>query len=413
MAVIGGGAAGFFGGIAAADSGRDRVKVTIYEKGPQFLTKVRISGGGRCNVTHHLFDVQEFVKRYPRGERALIGAFKRFQAADTIDWFESRGVKLKVEEDGRMFPITDRSDTVIDCLLREARKLGVELKTNAGIAAVERTPLGFRLVSDSGEKTKCDKILFAIGGCRSEALCSIPKSLGHTIVPPVPSLFTFNIALPWLRELSGISLQEVVVFVPGTTLEEKGPILITHAGLSGPAILRLSAWGARELHSLNYNFLLNLDWLPNLTEDSLRNEMQKRMKSAPAKLIVNWPIANLPARLWRALVLAAGLQETTRWSELGRQFSHALIRQIKRSEFSVVGKALNKDEFVTCGGIPLNEVNFKTMESRICPGLYFAGEVLDIDGVTGGFNFQAAWTTGRIAGEAMTQAISDVRSLSD
>ena len=341
------------------------------------------------------------MTRYPRGERPLIGAFKRFDAADIVEWFESRGVKLKVEEDGRMFPITDKSDTVIDCLVREARSAGVRLQPNFGVAAVEKLENGFRLKFENGTSDECDKILFAIGGCRSRALCAIPESLGHTITPPVPSLFTFNISLPWLRELSGISLPEVAATVPGTGLAERGPLLITHAGLSGPVILRLSAWGARELHELSYNFDLKVDWLPQTPDERLRTDLQKRNKSSPAKTIVNWPYSNIPTRLWRALGVASGISENTRWAELGRSSLHDLVQQLKGTIFHVVGKALNKDEFVTCGGVKLDEVNFKTMESRICPGLYFAGEVLDIDGITGGFNFQAAWTTGWIAGKAI------------
>lgn len=250
-------------------------------------------------------------------------------------------------------------------------------------------------------KILCDKLLLAIGGCRTPALGQLAVSLGHTLVPPVPSLFTFHIEIPWLRELAGVSLETVEASVPGTKLRERGALLLTHWGLSGPAILRLSAWGARELHEMNYNFPLHLNWLPDLNEEKLAAAFQTCRKSQPAKFIVNTPLAKLPMRLWEQLVIASGLARETRWAALSGAGQHRLIRQLLHSELPVTGKSLNKDEFVTCGGVRLNEINFKTMESKLCPGLFFAGEVLDIDGITGGFNFQAAWTTGWLAGRAM------------
>jgi predicted Rossmann fold flavoprotein len=301
-----------------------------------------------------------------------------------------------------MFPVTDSSQTIIDCLLNAANKAGVKLKTNCGVEHIAKKPEGgFELMLSSGETMACDKLLLATGGCRTPALGQLAVSLGHSLEPPVPSLFTFHIATPWLRELAGVSVETVEASVPETKLRERGALLVTHWGLSGPAILRLSAWGARELHTKNYNFTLQINWLPHLTEEKLAAEFQARRQSQPAKLVVNFPIASLPARLWEQLVIASGIMRDTRWAALARAAQPALIRQLLRSEFAVTGKSLNKDEFVTCGGVRLNEINFKTMESRVCLGLFFAGEVLDIDGITGGFNFQAAWTTGWLAGRAL------------
>jgi len=400
IVIVGGGAAGFFAALACAETSRN-AEILILEKSSQFLAKVKISGGGRCNVTHADFDAREFSKRFPRGERALISAFGKFQAADTVAWFENRGVKLKTESDGRMFPTTDSSQTIIACLLNAAQKAGIKLKTNCGVESAAKNGCGFELKLSNEEILLCDKLLLAIGGCRTPALGQLAVSLGHTLEPPVPSLFTFHIEIPWLRELAGISVENVQASVVETKLRERGALLLTHWGLSGPAILRLSAWGARELHEKNYQFKLQINWLPHFSEEKLAAEFQARRKLQPGKLIVNFPIAPLPARLWEQLVIAAGIENDVRWSEFSRSAQHKLVQQLLRSEFSVTGKSLNKDEFVTCGGVKLNEVNFKTMESRICPGLFFAGEVLDIDGITGGFNFQAAWTTGWIAGRAM------------
>jgi predicted Rossmann fold flavoprotein len=402
VVIVGGGAAGFFAAIACVNAAPEQT-VAILERGPNFLQKVRISGGGRCNVTHSCFDARELTTRYPRGERALIGAFKRFQASDTVAWFEERGVRLKTEADGRMFPVTDSSQTIIDCLLHDTRKAGVELITNCGVEGATKTADGFQLSLSNGQTMECHQLLLATGGCRTPALGQLAVSLGHTLEAPVPSLFTFHIESPWLRELAGVSLESVEVSVPAGGLREKGPLLITHWGLSGPAILRTSAWGARALHDLDYKFTLQVNWLPKLNTQELEVQFSTRREAQPAKLVVNTPIAPLTARLWEALVLASGLPRETRWADLPRQAQHRLIQQLVRTEFPVTGKSLNKDEFVTCGGVKLNEVDFKTMQSRVCPNLFFAGEVLDIDGITGGFNFQAAWTTGWIAGNAMAK----------
>jgi predicted Rossmann fold flavoprotein len=420
IGIVGGGAAGFFAAIACADAGYAG-KIVILERSPQFLAKVRISGGGRCNVTHACFDAREFAGNFPRGRRELIGPLRQFQPRDTVAWFGARGVALKTEEDGRMFPVTDSSQTVIDCLLESARKTGVILMLNRGVDGASRRPNGgFELhVSGPGDgrdtaprnphpTLACDRLLLALGGCRTPAMGQLAVSLGHTLEPPVPSLFTFHITTPWLNELAGVSVESAEVTVPDAALCERGALLVTHSGLSGPAILRLSAWGARTLHEKNYHFTLRVNWLPGLNAEQVGAELESRRQSHPARLLVNAPIAPLPARLWERLVVSSGISPSTRCSALSRSARHDLARQLSCTEFPVHGKSLNKDEFVTCGGVRLSEVNFKTMESRICPGLYFAGEVLDIDGITGGFNFQAAWTTGWIAGKAMAEASGDV-----
>ena len=399
--VAGGGAAGIFAAITCAAAAPES-DVTVLEKGPQFLSKVRISGGGRCNVTHACFEMAELAIRYPRGAHPLLGPFQIFQARDTVAWFEARGVKLKTEKDGRMFPLSDSSQTIIDCLLREARRAGVKLLANRGLErVVRRAQGGFELGLADRETLVCDRLLLATGGCRGLAAGHLAVSLGHALEPPVPSLFTFHVTTPWLRELAGISVESVEASVPDTKLKERGALLITHWGVSGPVILRLSAWGARALHSLTYEFPLQLNWLPDQSAEAIAAQLQSRRQSEAARLIVNTPLPSLPSRLWEKLVLAAGIAPDTRWAGLSRPAQHHLAQQLLRTQLPVSGKSLNKEEFVTCGGVRLSEVNFKTMESRICPGLFFAGELLDIDGITGGFNFQAAWTTGWIAGNTM------------
>ena len=417
--VVGGGAAGFFAAITCAET-LPGAEVTILEKSSEFLSKVRISGGGRCNVTHACFDPRDFATRFPRGEQELIGPFQRFQARDTVAWFKGRGVRLNAERDGRIFPLSNLSQTIIDCLVSAAEAAGVKLRANCGVERIvarasrplpsgneQQTgetptlPSGFDLTLSSGETLFCDRLLLATGGCRTAEGGQLAVSLGHALEPPVPSLFTFDLETPWLQELAGISVESVDVSVPGTELRERGPLLVTHTGLSGPVILRLSAWGARELHGLDYRFPLHLNWLPKLGQEEIATELQWRRSQQPARLVVNAPLPSLPARLWEQLVIAAGVKRDTRWGVITRSAQHGLLQQLIRTELPVSGKSLNKEEFVTCGGVRLSEVNFRTMQSRLCPGLYFAGELLDIDGLTGGFNFQAAWTTGWLAGGAM------------
>ena len=434
--IVGGGAAGFFAAIAAAEAG---ATVTLLEKSARFLDKVRISGGGRCNVTHACFEPNEFATRYPRGERALLAPFRKFSARDTVEWFSARGVALKTESDGRMFPVTDNSQTIVDCLMNAAQNAGVKLRLNCMVEAIAKTadgkfeltiasrgaapvpvlegrqasggneashpgplPVGRGEGGDStSTKISADKLLLATGGCRAAAAGQLAVALGHQLEPPVPSLFTFQIESAWLRSLAGVSLALAEVAVPAAQLRERGPLLVTHWGLSGPAVLKMSAWGARTLHGLDYRFTLFVNWLPEFSATKITEEFQARRQAAGARLVVNVPLSPLTARLWEQLVLAAGIARDRRWSALTRAEMHALGQQLTRSEFPVTGKSLNKDEFVTCGGVKLKEVDFKTMESRVCPGLFFAGELLDVDGITGGFNFQAAWTTGFIAGRAM------------
>ncbi len=403
--IVGGGAAGFFAAIACAEAS-PKATVMLLEKGTHFLTKVRISGGGRCNVTHSCFDARELSTRYPRGARALISIFQRFQPRDTIEWFAARGVALKLEADGRMFPTTDNSQTIIDCLVNAAHASGVELRTNCGMnSAKRRDGGGFDVTLSNGETLACDRLLLATGGCRAVVAGQLAASLGHTLEPPVPSLFTFHIDTPWLRELPGVSVAMIEASVPSAGLRERGPVMVTHWGLSGPVVLRLSAWGARELAAREYRFPLQINWLPHLTLEALTAELQRQKQANPARTIVNGSLSPLPSRLWEQLVLASGIKPVTRWAELSSSALHQLVQQLTRSEFPVTGKSLNKDEFVTCGGVRLGEVDFKTMQSRVCPGLHFAGELLDIDGITGGFNFQACWTTGWIAGRAMAAHI--------
>jgi predicted Rossmann fold flavoprotein len=416
IAIIGGGAAGFFAAIACARANPEN-DVSIFERGSEFLTKVRISGGGRCNVTHACFDPRTLSEHYPRGERALISPLHRFSPSDTVAWFAAHGVRLKTEPDGRMFPVTDSSRTIVDCLLEEAKAAGVRLFPRTGIENAVRAGDGFQLevgrhsARPSSEKTSsvsshfsCDRLLLATGGSRSITGAQLAQSLGHTIVPPVPSLFSLHVSTAWLRSLPGVSIPDIEATVAGTKLRERGPLLITHNGVSGPAVLRISAWGARVLHGLDYRFILRVNWLPDLTAEAVRAELQSLRQSNPNRLIINSPLPPLPGRLWEQLALAAGIDRETRWTTLPRVEARELARVLTRTELEVNGKSLNKDEFVTCGGVSLREINFKTMESRIIPGLYFAGELLDLDGVTGGFNFQAAWTTGWIAGHAMADA---------
>jgi predicted Rossmann fold flavoprotein len=399
IVIVGGGAAGFFAAIAAARADGN-CKVSLFERTSQFLSKVRISGGGRCNVTHALFDPRTFTTRYPRGERELISPFHRFSAEDTIAWFEARSVRLKREEDGRIFPVTDSSETVIDCLINEAKNAGVRLFIRKGIESARvRTGGGFDLKLTDGESTTCDRLLLATGGCRSIGGAELAASLGHTIEPPVPSLFSLHVAAPWLRSLPGISVGDVEL--SAEKLRERGPLLVTHNGISGPVVLRLSAWGARVLHEKEYRFLLRVNWIPQMKEDELRSEFRSRRQMEPTRRVNNSPIGAIPARLWEKLVSNASVSPETAWTSLTRAGMNKLVRQLRATELEVDGKSLNKEEFVTCGGVRLREINFKTMESRITPNLYFAGELLDIDGITGGFNFQAAWTTGWIAGHAM------------
>ncbi len=421
--VAGGGAAGFFATITAAETLGAAGEVTIYEATAHPLAKVRVSGGGRCNVTHACFEPRELVKRYPRGGRELLGAFHRWQPRDMVAWLAERGVETKTEADGRMFPVTDASATIVDCLQRDAAAAGVRVVTTCGVRRAEalgrkgravvgpsdegaapdgraQAPAGFWLTLTDGTEVRCERLILATGGNRSSAGYMIAQALGHTIEPLVPSLFTFHLDDARLIGLSGVSLDNAVVAVPGTKLRAEGPLLVTHWGLSGPAILKLSAWGARELAARNYEFPLKVNFAPPHHRDSLLRELTGVRAANPRKQIATWSPLAMPQRLWERLVTHAGLAATTPWTGVGNAALGTLALQLTAAELKVVGKSVFKEEFVTCGGVRLSEVDFRTMESRVCPGLHFAGEILDIDGVTGGFNFQAAWTTGWLAGRA-------------
>ena len=397
VVVVGGGAAGFFGGIAAAEAGS---AVTILERGSQFLSKVRISGGGRCNVTHACFDPRELSQRYPRGGKALIGPFHRFQPRDTMEWFENRGVALKVENDGRAFPVSDDSGTIIEALMAAARNAGVNLRAHTTVTRIKKNGAEFELTLADGETLTADAVLLAAGGTRAESVGKLALELGHTLSAAVPSLFTFEIAVPWLREIPGVAA-EVEVHIPAIGLRERGPMLVTHWGGSGPAILRLSAWGARGLADLDYQFPLLVNWLGGASREDISNRLTSLREKHPGKQVSGLPSAPLPVRIWEKLTSLAEVAPGTTWNRLPRAQTLRLVEMLARTELPVTGKSLNKDEFVTCGGVVLPEVDFRTMESRVCPGLHLAGEILDIDGITGGYNFQAAWTTGHIAGTAM------------
>jgi predicted Rossmann fold flavoprotein len=400
IAVLGGGAAGFFAAITCAEALGKAGSVTLFEATPHLLAKVRISGGGRCNVTHSCFEPAELVKKYPRGGRELLGAFHRFQPRDTIEWFGSRGVATKTEEDGRMFPTTDDSATIVDCLMSAAARAGVTIRLSTAVRSAIKQGETFQLILGTGTVEEFDRVIVATGGNKASGGLAIAESFGHSIVVPVPSLFTFHITDPRLVDLAGISVENAVVTAPGTKLKTDGPVLITHAGLSGPGILKLSAWGAREFAEKSYAFPIAINWVPPHTRDTLVKALSVVREQNARKQVTTFSPVAMPQRLWESFVIAAGIPTTTPWAHVSNPALQTLATQLTAAEFKVDGKRMFKDEFVTCGGVKLSEVNFKTMESRKITGLHFAGEVLDIDGVTGGFNFQNAWTTGFLAGTA-------------
>ena len=403
--VVGGGAAGFFGAIATTQT-HPQAKITLLEAGSTLLAKVRISGGGRCNVTHACFDPALLVQHYPRGGKALRGAFSRFQPQDTVAWFQRHQVTLKTEADGRMFPVTDESGTIVQCLLHTARDHGIQIRTRAAVHTVERDSGQFQVALKSGERLVSDRLLLATGS--SPQGWRIAKAFGHEIVPPVPSLFTFKISDPRLQDLAGVAVDPVQVKLvcpdgspQSSGLIQVGPLLITHWGVSGPAILKLSAWGARVLHGAQYQGKLVVNWVPQFKGDGVRSRLQQTKAEMPRRSIATHCPFPLPQRLWQRFVAAAGIASDKRWADLAKTELNRLVQGLTQATYPIQGKGVFKEEFVTCGGVALREVNFKTMESRRCPGLYFAGEILDVDGVTGGFNFQSAWTTGWLAGQAM------------
>ncbi|WP_153796526.1 NAD(P)/FAD-dependent oxidoreductase [Foetidibacter luteolus] len=396
LTVIGGGAAGFFCAVNAARL-NPLLKVTILEKSNKLLSKVKVSGGGRCNTTHACFEIPELVKRYPRGQNFLKKAFHWFNTNDTVTWFKEKGVNLKTEADGRMFPVTDNSQTIIDCLLREANKYQVEILLNSPVEHLQLTGSKWKLSITGREQLETDFLCIASGGFPKLQQFGWLKQTGHTISPPVPSLFTFNMPGNNITELMGISVENATVKIAGTKLSETAPLLITHWGMSGPAILRLSAWGARQLADLNYQFTAIVNWLPAYNENSLREEwIHLRQQLAGQKAGHKNPFG-LPVRLWLYLLGQAGIKEETRWADIASAQQNLLIKQLTAKEFKVSGKTTFKEEFVTCGGISLQEIDANIMKSKLQPNLYFAGEIMDVDGITGGFNFQHAWTSGWIA----------------
>ncbi len=402
VVIIGGGAAGFFAAITckAANPG---LEVVILEKGKQVLQKVRISGGGRCNVTHACFDPLELVKFYPRGGKALLGPFHRFQPGDTMEWFAERGVETKVEADNRVFPVTDRSQSIVDCLFKAADETGISVITRCGMTRLEPSKKGGWNIYTAQKTWRAGQVVLASGS--SPVVWKMLAELGLKTINPVPSLFTFNIKDLRLEGLPGIAVPTVVK-APTLGLEEYGPTLITHWGLSGPGILKLSAWGARPMHECQYRFPIHINWLPDENRERIHSRINDLRRTEGKRWVQKQPAVELPTRLWQRLAAFAGIPADRKWGDLRKNETRALIGVLTDSVFEVNGKSTFKDEFVTCGGVALDEINFKSMECHRFPGLYLAGEVLNIDAVTGGFNFQAAWTEGWIAGKAIAAAVS-------
>lgn len=401
--VIGGGAAGFFGAITCAITS-PHAKVILLEAGRQPLAKVRISGGGRCNVTHHCFDPAQLIHYYPRGSKALRGAFTRFQPQDTVAWFAAEGVTLKTETDGRMFPITDNSETIVNCLINAALKAGVDLRTQTAVKSVQTVNHGFAIQTKTGETLHSDRLLIATGS--NPLGYRWAKQLGHRIIAPVPSLFTFNINDSRLQGLAGVSVNQAHVCLLNSgkkSRQQLGPILITHWGLSGPAILKLSAFAARILHEQAYQMMLSINWVYPQNTEEVKQVLLNGKTQFSRKLITSICPLDIPKRLWQKIINYLGINEAKKWSDFSQKEINKVALELTKGQYKIMGKGIFKEEFVTCGGIDLKQIDFKTMESKQCPNLYFAGEILDIDGVTGGFNFQSAWTTAWLAGNAIGQ----------
>ncbi len=402
LVVIGGGAAGFFCAIQAAQK-QSSLKVIVLEKSNKILSKVKISGGGRCNVTHDCTDINELSKKYPRGEKFLKKSFHWFNVKDTIKWFAKNGVELKVESDGRMFPTTNNSQTIIDCFLRLANQLNIEIQLHKEVKSIHKKNNIFSIEFNDGNILTANYVCIASGGFPKLSQFDWMKNFNHTIIPPVPSLFTFNLPKNNITSLTGISIENVSVKILGSKLQSFGPLLITHWGLSGPAILKLSAFAALELAAKNYNFTIQINWLNNIHFEKLKNEfVEKRLNHAKQK-ISNSNSYHFPQRLWSYFLLNAGINDETTWANLTSKQENNLIKILTDQHFIVSGKTTFKEEFVTCGGIDLNEVDVNTMQSKKIENLFFAGEVLNIDGITGGFNFQAAWTTAFIAAKTIAE----------
>ena len=404
LVVIGGGAAGFFCAVNAARM-HPSLEVLLLEKTGKLLSKVKVSGGGRCNVTHSCFTISDMVRNYPRGANFLKKAFHQFFTTDTIQWYADRGVPLKTEDDGRMFPVTNSSQSIIDCLMKEANKYGVEIRMMSDVKSLKLEGEQFTLELSDSRLLTADFVVIACGGYNKLSQFSWLQQLGHSIAEPVPSLFTFNMPGNAITQLMGVSVPEAAVKITGSNLSAKGPLLITHWGLSGPAILRLSAWGARELATGSWQFSIIVNWLPEYNEQSLREYLQQLRFDIASQKIGNRNPFNLPQRLWQYLLQQSGIDEDKRWADLPAKEQNKLIANCCTQEFKIQGKTTFKEEFVTAGGIQLSEVDANTMQSKVVPHLYFAGEILDVDGITGGFNFQHAWTSGFIAAKAIASKL--------
>ncbi|MEQ9120883.1 NAD(P)/FAD-dependent oxidoreductase [Fulvivirga sp.] len=398
VAVIGGGAAGFFAAISCKTH-HPKAEVVIYEKGSKLLSKVKVSGGGRCNVTHQCFDNKKLAAHYPRGEKFLRNAFSQFAVEDAIDWFESNRVVLKAENDGRMFPVTDDSQTIINALMTKARQLGIVLNLKQQAAQLLVKQGGLDIISHEGIEFSYNKVIVASGGSPKIEGLQWLEVLGHAISPPVPSLFTFNMPNEPVKALMGVAVERATIKVQGTKLKQSGPLLITHWGMSGPAILKTSAWGARELSDLGYKFKIQVNWVDDKSENDLRLMINEMQENHHKRMVANKNAFGIPSRLWEFLMTKIGLRADIIWGEIGQKGVNKLVNVLLNDVYQVEGKTTFKEEFVTCGGVALSDINNETMESKRVPGLYFAGEVMDIDGITGGFNFQVAWTTGWIAGK--------------
>jgi len=394
--IVGGGAAGFFTAINIVER-NPKAKVAILERGAEVLGKVRISGGGRCNVTHACFEPNELVKFYPRGEKELRGPFHQFCSGDTIEWFERHGEALKIEDDGRMFPVSNSSQTIIDCFLKATQQLGIKVLTGQSVQSIFKKD-NYWKIDTQNQNYQAENLILATGS--NPKIWEMLQEFGHAIIPPVPSLFTFNTKDPRIKELPGVSAK-VTVRVKDTKLEATGPLLITHWGMSGPAILKLSAWGARILHDKNYQFTLLVNWLNDLDTEEALVQLKTLKQEQAKKTVAKKSPFELTNRLWESLVLASGISTETKWADLSKIQLQHLAQQLTNGIFSIKGKSTFKEEFVTAGGIDLKEINFKTMESKIHPNLYFAGEIVNIDAITGGFNFQNAWTSGFIVANAL------------
>jgi predicted Rossmann fold flavoprotein len=403
LIVIGGGAAGFFGAIQAAEM-RSGLKVMILEKTTKLLSKVRISGGGRCNVTHHCFEPTELSHHYPRGQKSLKALFRTYHATDTIKWFEQKGVKLKAEEDGRMFPVTDNSETIINCFLDQAKQHNITIEMNAAVEEIKQTADGFEVIC-AQRKFKGKKVLVAAGGHPNANAYAFLKNIGHTIVPPIPSLFTFNDSQKEFKDLMGVAVANGAVRLAGTKFFQQGPILITHWGLSGPAVIKLSAWAAEYFHEHNYEATVLVSWIKETQEEVVRKFLTEYRATNKKRKIYSHPLFELPQRLWTRLCELAEIEEQKIWDEMANKNLNKLLELLIRCPFKIKGKTTFKEEFVTCGGVDLAEVDTETMESRKIKNLFFAGEVLNIDGETGGFNFQAAWSTAYVAAKSISHGL--------